>query len=397
MLYTLVLTLILAACSTKHNGRALELKVTSETAFGVQNKNIFTSPYNWRKGAGFIETNSTGGYLKLGFTGSYIKARFDTSSYDALKTVSSNYPRIRVTVDGRSRDVRLTRGSPLITLASGLSSGKHVLKLGFVSTSVARDRWNKPANVVRVTSFRVSSRAYTFKPQVEAKRMVIFADSHGEGNRINSSSSKPDSNDAGKAFGALVAGDFSAELGNIAFSGQGWVVRGGGNVPGAYDLSQNTKGWEQYSARNARMFGEPAPDYVLMIHGHNDHSRGVSDATVSASASAWLSDMRGAAPNADIFLVIPFKGFKREALTVAYTNYKNDHPGDTRTHLLDLGEEAEAIVANNTNDGGNHMNATGHVMMAELLARAMRAQLDVGNSERTPLQGDHTTMLVRGR
>jgi len=347
----------------------------TEVTVNIRDSNVVTSPYNWRKGADFIETNNPGAYLKLGFTGSYVKASFDTSAYDALGASSGNYPKVRVTVDGVSKDIQLTSGSPLVTLASGLSTGNHTLELGFVSTLNSYDRWNTPANVVRITEFRLSPGGGTFAPGLRAKRMILFADSHGEGVRINNGNSNPTGNDALKAFSAQIAANFGAELGNVSFGGQGWTVKGSGNVAPVYNSSDSLKGWGRYSGNNSRMPLEPAPDYVVMIHGHNDHNANVSDSTVSARAAAWLSDVRASAPNADIFLVVPFKGFKRAALASAYSSYTSGNPDDTKAHFIDLGAEAESIMVNNSHDGGVHMNATGHVLMSNLLTKAMQGAL----------------------
>lgn len=350
----------------------------AETVVSVQDASIFTSPYTWRKGAGFIETNNTGAYLKLGFTGSYIKASFDTSAYDALNVASSNYPKIRVTVDGVSRDIQLTSGSPLVTLVGGLSTGNHTLELGFVSTLPTQERWNTPANVVKITEFRLNAGASTFAPGLRAKRMLLLADSHGEGVRVNNSNSNPTGNDAFKAFGAQVAANLGAELGNVAFAGQGWSTNGSGNVAPVYNPTHTLRGWERYSADNSRMPLNPAPDYVLMTHGHNDHNANFSNSALTARVSAWLGDMRAAAPNADIFLMVPFKGFKRDAITSAYTSYKDTNSSDAKVHLIDLGAEGESIIANNTHDNGNHMNATGQTLMSNLLTTALRNALSGG-------------------
>lgn len=352
--------------------------VGSEVFVAVDDADVFASPYNWRKDGSALLSNNPGAYIKLGFTGTSFRAGFDTSAQDSLGVASHNYPHIRVTVDGVSNDLKVVPGSPTITLAEGLSGGSHTIEIGFRSTLSSYDRWTLPTNTLKISGFQLDNGARTAAASVRPKKMLLFADSHGEGVRINNSNNNPSGNDALSAFSRRLANELDAELGNVSFSGQGWAVRGSGGVTEFHDPADSLKTWERYSSNHSRLPLAPSPDYVFVLHGHNDYNANRSDSAITARAQAWLGEMRDAVSDADIFLVVPFKGFKRSALSAAFANYTAAQPSDKKVYFLDLGAAAEDIVANNSHDGGTHMNGAGHVLMTSELKTAVTTALANG-------------------
>lgn len=123
--------------------------------------------------------------------------------------------------------------------------------------------------------------------------------------------------------------------------------------------------WDKFDGGHSRLVGgqfAPQPDFVYSGHGTNDglnnipvgecsclHRRRLccsfcpargraQDAVVTASALAWLSAVRAAAPKAWVFLCVPFGGFKRDALLAAMSKYQSASP-DARATVIDLGDE----------------------------------------------------------
>ena len=103
--------------------------------------------------------------------------------------------------------------------------------------------------------------------------------------------------------------------------------------------------------------------------GLNHHS----SANVTASALAWLTAIRKAAPSSSVFLCVPFGGFERQALLDAYTQFQQPAP-DARTHVVDTGAQGEVGTTQFVSGGtfeacdGIHPRAPRHGQLGALLA-----------------------------
>ncbi len=340
------------------------------TLIEVSDGGIVFSPYNWRiQGANYAQSNTPGAYLKLGFTGTAIAGTFNTNAFDALGRPEAERPKIWVSIDNQSPSYYQPDGSGPLILASGLAAGNHTLELGFSAAQFTNDRWDGPANIIKVTGFRIDGGASTFLPNVRSFQMLLYGDSIGEGflileDMVGAPGTVTNS-DAYRAFGRQVAEDLDAEFGNVAFSAQGYVRPGGGNVPSF----PNT--WDRIDSGTPRSFS-PTPDLVVVGLGTNDGlpPNPVPNSTIEGAVRTWLEQARSDLPTSDIAVVIPFGGFARTAITDAVVDYLADFPGDTLVHLIDLGSEAQDIVVANSVDN-IHPDVTGNQLLADLLSAAL--------------------------
>jgi hypothetical protein len=149
----------------------------------------------------------------------------------------------------------------------------------------------------------------------------------------------------------------------------------------------------------------PAPDEVYVFHGRNDAvTLASNDAGTQARVSGWIAAVRAAAPNALIFVGVPFSGGMRAAIVAAYQAYQTAHT-DASLFLLDLGSGAQAGltlgiqgqpasgVATFCSVDGVHPNVNQHGVLGSQVASAVRAaQASTGGTARA-----HSHALPRGR
>ncbi len=255
----------------------------------VSDPSLFWSPYNWFVSSGaYAQTNNPGAYLKTLFSGTSCTLLLDLTP-NTPESVA-NYPSIAWSIDGGEWQELLTMpGDSSIVLASGLPAGTHSLWLVVSSTSPADDRWLALISVVRITGLLLDQGAVTGATALQPRRMIVFADSNGEGAEIHGSGS---TSDATLAFPLILGAALGCEVGVVAFSGQGYVTPGAGNVPALW------ASWPWLFTAVRRL--PFVPDVIVCTHGENDHGN-LTAAAVTAQIQAW----RAAAPNALIYCCSP--------------------------------------------------------------------------------------------
>ncbi|MDD5397044.1 MAG: chitobiase/beta-hexosaminidase C-terminal domain-containing protein [Candidatus Moranbacteria bacterium] len=315
----------------------------------VDNQGLFFSPYNWRKvGSSYAISQTPGAYIKTVFSGTSLKINI---SEDLLVSAGTNvgyYPRIRYKIDDQSEvEMQLNPSLSTIDAAMGLASGNHDLLITFPHVgggeSSQPDRWFVPVHGIKLKGLTIDSGASVSLPTLKPKRLLVYGDSISEGVGVNGASNTfPNTNsDATKAVPQMLARDLDAEVGFRALGGGGWTTIGSGSVPPVFTPGDDAASmWNKYSSGQSLLVNgkfSPEPDYIYMNHGTNDMAS--SDATVIASVHGWLLAARAAAPDAYIFLTVPFGQFKANAVTTAYNNYKTENPDDAKVLLFDLGPD----------------------------------------------------------
>ncbi|MDQ3459175.1 MAG: GDSL-type esterase/lipase family protein [Deinococcota bacterium] len=318
---------------------------------------VFYSPYNWRDGGGFAESNTPGAYLKAGFSGASLKLNVDVSQLAG--EAAGNYPSLRAVIDGVASDHSLGAGQTQVTLASGLSGGDHSLELHFVNVRDRVDRWFTPKNALRIGGFELASGARLSPAPLRPKRLLVFGDSITEGRLIGDD----ETHDATLTYIQGTAADLDAEVSIVAFGGQGYRAGGIGNVP-AFSVASS-----HYLAQSDLSL-LPQPDYILIAHGRNDLKE--SDRVIAGEVKATLDRLRSMAPEAALLVMVPFAGTKRAAITGGFEGYQTS--ADAKAYLIDLGSEGEAILASHSHDG-THPDETGHRLLAGALTAAIRASI----------------------
>ena len=360
--------------------------------------NLLLSPYNWftdgvgamqsnnaRASSTLARSNTPGAYAKLNFTASsagYATLLLDTSSLSGI--TAANCPTLLVSLDGQAFTTPLlayATGTTRLTISTNLSPGSHTLSIIFrgvnlSSTSSMGDRWTTPASCVTITGIELDGKgSASAAPTIRSKRLLVYGDSITEGADAVGSANANADQDASQTYAQLLGVALNAEVGIVGFSAQGYTVAGYGNIPKLYDTATpSNSSFDKFYAGITRLISgklSPAPDFIAILMGKNDV--GSSDASVTNSVSALITAIRTAAPLAQIFVIIPFDGTKRSAVSAGVTN-----ANDPNTHLIDLGTNIQPTLATGgvyTNDS-IHPNVRGHAQFSALLASSLQSTLN---------------------
>jgi hypothetical protein len=303
------------------------------TVLQPTNANWYFSHNNWNVTSGSAIAVSGGAYFKLGFSGTSIAVGLDLSSLASAGETSDQYPSIRYTVDGGAYiDSQLTIGQTSLSI-TGLSAGNHTIELWYLaghwdnSPATAKDRWNTPLYCLKITGATLDASAASVAQTLKPYKLLWYGDSISEGVRANNSTTHPAAHNAYETIPAFVAEGLNAELGNHSFAGSNWNAAGTGNAPGLLagyasiynGVSRLTTG--QYTVQ---------PDYVAIMHGANG-SPAASDVTTV------IGNIRTAAPNAYIFVIIPVGGQGRSNITTGVTNYLTANLTEHKVKIIDVG------------------------------------------------------------
>jgi len=304
----------------------------------VNDPNWYFTEHNWIQNGQYMQSVNPGAYFKVsveGTTSMGIMLNFD-------ETPSADYMTVRFTVDDAPyQDIVLPSGitEDTLWLAAGMNmSVIHTAQVWIKNSVQSDDRWQVPLNKLVIAGLIIDSGSKLVPPTLRSKRLMFYWDSIGEGVRTLNVSSGGDltDNDSTCTWADALAAALDAELNAIAFGGQGYVSWGTA-VPLLYPGRADWTAWNQYYANMSRLDQDgqltPNPDYVLCGHGTNDQS--ALDSTITSLAFQWMMDFRAAAPNTVIFLTVPFGGFFRDAITLAFQQYRAT--GDDMVELLDLG------------------------------------------------------------
>lgn len=326
--------------------------VVNDSNVLVDDPGLFFSPYNWKiSGSQYALSQTPGAYIKTVFTGTSLKINLSEDLLVNSSTEEEFYPRLRYKIDNQEEvEVQLNSTISTITAATGLESGSHNLLITFphVGGGLADhpDRWTVPVHGIKFIGLTIDEGGSISLPTLKPKRLLVYGDSISEGVGVaGATGSFPNTDsDATKSVSQLLANDLNAEVGFRALGGGGWTISGSGGVPPVFVSGDDGNSmWNKYSEGESLFVdGQfvPQPDYIYMNHGTNDW--GSSDSSVTASVRGWLDAVRVAAPDAYIFLTIPFGQYKAGAITTAYNDYIAENPTDTKTLLFDLGPEAAA-------------------------------------------------------
>ena len=334
-----MLATVIYGCAQRAGGRAS----TPSARVAVSDRKIYFSDYNWViNGSQYAQTNNAGAYCKFRFSGTSIGMLVNVGSLSAGRVDPEDYPIVRYTIDRRPfEDLRLAANSEKVMLAQALADGAHDILLYLKANDPLReaDRWAVPTSVLRIDAFLLDAGARALPQILRPRRMIVYSDSVAEGTNV-AGDGRPD---ASAAYPVYLGAALGAEYGVIAFDGQGWATSGYGGVPPLYGRAGRAASWDHLDAEHSRLARnllKPAPDYVVVNLGLNDHLHHAADPSVRNSAAKWLRNIRLAAPRAKIFAVIPFGGDERAALQAAFEDYQRAAK-DPASKLIDLGMELQ--------------------------------------------------------
>ncbi len=360
------------------------------------------SPGNWsgdegRGGKEYRQTWNPGAYFRVTWTseagdGADSPAPvllLDTSTYDG----SFSVPRIAYCLDGIWQgDVVCAEEIPL---AGARDADSHELTV-FLKTSQQVERWGSPGesgkNVLRVKGLRIPKETEPVK-QTAGDWVLIVGDSITEG--VGAYELECYSHLVGEGLR-----DLGYEYGVSACGWSGWLNHGDkppGDVPGYYVIENSTNGeggdylepisrWNKIDANTSLLdesghlsgWGEAQqePSAILINYGTNDSLWKQNASDVEASMKQGLLALRNAAPDAWIFVLIPFGQYKAEELRRAVENFHAARPDDKRISIIDLGPDtAQALTNKEGYWGGLHPNPRAHATFAARILAQMAPEL----------------------
>ncbi|ADO71607.1 AbfB domain-containing protein [Stigmatella aurantiaca] len=278
-----------------------------------------------------------GAYFRVNFTGTTVQLR--------LAGAANLY----VSIDGRG-DVYYPGASGTINLTPApLAAGVHTLRVASRSES----------DVLQFQGLILSSGATTQAPAVRSKRLEFIGDSITAGCCALSQGALHD-------YAWLVGEALNADHTQIAYSGiclqDGVACFAPNNIgmSNQYFKLQTV----QYPSSPMWDFTRYQADAVVINLGTNDNTRGISDAALQSTYTTFLQNVRAQHPNAVIFALRTFGGFK-VAPTLAAVNARIS-AGDTKLYYVDT----SGWVTPGTSDFSDdlHPSESGHVKIAKLLA-----------------------------
>ncbi|MET0406557.1 MAG: AbfB domain-containing protein [Cystobacter sp.] len=291
----------------------------------------------WDKGnASLYRSNWSGAYFRVDFTGTSVKLRLAGAAH------------VYVSIDGGA-DVSYPGAVGTLNLTPApLPSGRHTLRVA-----------TREQDLMQFQGLVLDSGASTQAPASRARRLEFIGDSITAGCCALSQGALSD-------YAWLVGEILNADHTRIAYSGiclQNGVAC---HSPNNLGMSQQYFKLQtvEYPSSPAWDFSQYPADAVVINLGTNDQNHGVSDAAFQSTYVTFLQNVRARHPNAFIFVLRPFGGFKA-APTEAAANARIS-AGDTKLFYVDT----TGWVTVGTSDYSDtlHPSDSGHVKIARLLA-----------------------------
>ncbi len=358
------------------------------------------SPGNWagdagRGGSAFRVTWNNGAYCAF---------YWSTTSASPTATLDIADPTDGATVayflDGRLTDnvpVPASGGVPIAGLAG---SGNHSLTV-YTRSSPQTRRWDR-GNAFTVTGLTLDAGSVPGAAPAPRPWVEIVGDSIAEGIMADNGRDSSLSDYSFLVGQGLRQAGFDSGVSACGYSG--WLRPGDahGDVPGFYAVTGSVDGkgglhddarsrWDKIDSRTSlldsrgRLSGygsagqEPAA--ILLNYIVNEALSGSSLSDAQASVTQGLAALRGAAPNALIFVLVPPGLYDTTiyktgpayvaALKAGVAAYHAAHPRDGRLVVCDLGPDVSHALASPAYGGGVHPNAAGHAFLAPLVLQAL--------------------------
>jgi lysophospholipase L1-like esterase len=317
-----------------------------------------SSPGNWLLSSSVAKTTDFGAKRSIIVTGS----SFATLNFNV--TGFSSFPTIRISIDnGPLNDATLAAA---VTAFSGLSIGAHEISYEFLRADYTVDAWNTPTMNVCETGLSLDTTGRTaLVADANADRMFVAGDSITQGLNMLSATN-PSGHDGTTTWAKALGIALSAEAGIGGKGGVGWAWAG--NVPAF------TTSWKYQWSGQLRSFGSLKRFVVMM--GTNDALESILDTNVTTAVTSWITAARSVlGVSTVIYVVIPFGGFKRNAISAGVIA-----AADSNTKLIDLGTALQAGLTGpqgtptrESISDGIHPSVISHGQLGATLAAAIRA------------------------
>jgi lysophospholipase L1-like esterase len=319
----------------------------------------------------------------------------DTSSHDG----TFGPPELTYNVDGL-----WTANVPAkseINIAKLAGAGSHVLTVYF-TTSEQKFRWGSPGvsgkNVLRVKGLQVDVASKAGTGSAGSQWILEIGDSITEGS--GAGEGRSDNLSAYSYFVGQAMQTQGYEYGVSACGWSGWLHPGDnppGDVPayyfvkgskdglgGTYD--DNASRWNKLDGNSHSLLDNRGhisayggtsqePAAITINYGTNDDFMRMDVSDRQASVTQCLTALRRAAPEANIFVIIPFEQFMVAQLKAGVQAYQTANPKDSKVGIIDLGKTVGRSLDDNKYWGGVHPNMKGHAVFAAQLVAEIQARL----------------------
>jgi len=361
------------------------------------------SPGNWvgdtgRGGAVYRQTWNSGAYFRVAWstTSTTPTASILIDPSEAAVPVKAR-PNLAYNIDGVWTDNVPCADTIPITGLTG--AGRHLLTV-YQESSAQMNRWGAPGtsatNVTRIAGLQVDANSTPGVADHANKWAFIIGDSITEGIGTNGHLG-----DYAYFVGeALQTQGYEYGVSACGFSG--WLRKGDGtgDVPGYYIVSGSTDGkggkydeslsrWDKIDGNNHSLLDANGhisgwggtgqePTIITINYGTNDTRQPTGSSDVQASITGSLTALRAAAPNAKIFLIIPFGQFCIQTIHAGVDAYEAAHPADKNVFIIDLGPSVAKTLNSNNFLGNLHPNLRGHAVFATGILAGIESHLGAG-------------------
>jgi len=291
--------------------------------------------------------NSNLSNVKSYWPGAYFRVNFTGTTLSIKLAASAS---IFVTIDGVTKAYSNANGTVNLT-STALASGTHSLRVAARSES----------DTIQFQGLVLSSGAATQAPAAKNRLIEFIGDSITAGCCTLT-------NYVLDNYAWLTGEALNADHTQIAFSGI--------CLQDAFAcFSENNIGMSNqfFKLQTVHYLNSPAwdfnryqPNQVVINLGTNDSNAGVSDSAFQSTYTTFLQNVRAKYPNADIFVLRTFGGYK-VAQTQAAVNARIN-AGDTKVHYVDT----TGWVTTGDFDSDNlHPNMNGHVKIKNRLVSVL--------------------------
>lgn len=385
------------------NGAVAPAPSPAPIVISVNSPAFVFSPGNWagndgRGGEIYRQTWCSGAYFRVSWktisapkTPKKATILLDTSTFGSGV---KNLPQITYNVDGVWKsDIPCNAEIPVDE--ASVYFGEHTLTV-YLQNSEQANRWGSPGvsglNVLRVTGLRVEAGSSPLPAKPKQKWLLEVGDSITEG--IGTDGNLSDySYFVGQAMQTQ-----GYEYGVSACGYSGWICKGDGlgDVPAYYAVSGSVNGeggkyddgasrWNKINANQTLLdakghlsaYGETGqePSIITINYGTNEAFTNANQSDLQASITQGLEALRGAAPDAQIFMIIPFGQHNVKVIEAALSAFQLAHPADPKVGIIDLGQKVALGASEKGYWSGVHPNLRAHATFAAQITAAIQARL----------------------
>lgn len=390
--------------STSANGAAnLTLVQSADTYYystasqkvNVDDASMLFSPGNW------TGDNGRGGSVsrRAWNCGAWFEFSIAASASPAAVLALGSYlcgSRVNVYVNGVETSNIAAQG--IINVTGLNTSATNLIRVEIVNTPQNK-RWNGGVNSVTMLGVYIDPQSSTVAARALGRWGMMIGSSITEGALANNGADYWPYDYSGLMTAAFRNDNIDVCMSACCFSD--YVIPGDsdGTVPPYYMVSGGTydptrSRWNLCdqgvsvldSNQQISAYGGTgtSPDFIMINYCSNGAGGNVNISDLSKAMLGCMTAMRKAAPNAYIFIVVPFGFYVSSAYNPAYlqmmydamASYKAANPKDSKVTMIDIGETMSRRVTYGrgvyTAGDGRHPFLAGHALVAPFIMEKMR-------------------------